>query len=74
MAKPVAQTPNPTENSRHPFANLPRLMNCSTAVVCDKDEGARVTLFAMRSIVFVRWLIVPVTAPVKQQRHQPTTN
>jgi hypothetical protein len=49
-------------------------MNCSTAVVCDKDEGARVTLFAMRSIVFVRWLIVPVTAPVKQQRHQPTTN
>jgi hypothetical protein len=45
MAKPVAQTPNPTENSRRPFANLPRLMNCWTAVVCDKDEAARVTLF-----------------------------
>jgi hypothetical protein len=49
-------------------------MNCSTAVVCDKDEDAQVTLFAMRSIVFVRWLIVPVAAPVKQQRYQPTTD
>ena len=43
-------------------------------LVCDGDRKYGATLFAISSIVFVRWLIVPVTASVNQQRHQPATS